>query len=564
MAVAEPNPGPLPHLCLKWNNYQSNLANVFDQLLQSETFVDVTLAAEGQSIKAHKLVLSACSPYFQILFNENPCPHPIIILKDTKYDDLKAVVEYMYKGEISVAQNELNSLLKVADSLRIRGLSEMETSSPTPPSPNAKKPESPHSTSAKEDQASPRPTKRRRSSGDQPSSDVPSSPSNEGISAVEVPTSSFGAVTVTPVLSSNQKEEAVLKPGIEDLIREEERAKMMDVPSPHMFPNSAASPNPNMLSAMDAYNMQLQAVLWQRAWAMHQTPQGGSPLMPPGPQGIRFRERGPFKTWRPETMAEAIVAVLREGLSLSQAARKYDIPYPTFVLYANRVNNMLGPPDNGQSELRTKGRGRPQRILTGQWSEDHIQGVIRAVVFRDPSAMKDIKLESDNAFPGIVPPGQEYSKPSEMMPHSHLPQNPESDMRRQEGVPKHFEDSTPPSARSSENLYRESPISGTNPELMEQIMPPISGPIQHINGIESIPGPSNCNAPQERQACMYSGRDEDPRMTAMSLLGNAPPQDLTGSVVSNEPVEEIESTFDPAYLVGIRVKQEHDLYDMWK
>ena len=79
-----------------------------------------------------------------------------------------------------------------------------------------------------------------------------------------------------------------------------------------------------------------------------------------------------------------------------------------------------------------------------------------------------------------------------------------------------------------------------------------------------ISGPSNCNAPQERQACMYSGRDEDPRMTAMSLLGNAPPQDLTGSVVSNEPVEEIESTFDPAYLVGIRVKQEHDLYDMWK
>ena len=35
-------------------------------------------------------------------------------------------------------------------------------------------------------------------------------------------------------------------------------------------------------------------------------------------QNLRFRERGPFKTWRPETMAEAIMAVLREGLSLSQ------------------------------------------------------------------------------------------------------------------------------------------------------------------------------------------------------------------------------------------------------
>ena len=63
-------------------------------------------------------------------------------------------------------------------------------------------------------------------------------------------------------------------------------------------------------------------------------------------QGVRYRERGPMKSWRPETMAEAIWSVLQEGLSLSQAARKHDIPYPTFVLYANRVHNMLGPSIN--------------------------------------------------------------------------------------------------------------------------------------------------------------------------------------------------------------------------
>lgn len=38
-------------------------------------------------------------------------------------------------------------------------------------------------------------------------------------------------------------------------------------------------------------------------------------------------------------------------------------------------------------ELRPKGRGRPQRILTGSWPEDHVHGVIRAVVFRDPSSL---------------------------------------------------------------------------------------------------------------------------------------------------------------------------------
>lgn len=40
-------------------------------------------------------------------------------------------------------------------------------------------------------------------------------------------------------------------------------------------------------------------------------------------------------------------------------------------------------------DLRPKGRGRPQRILLGIWPEAHIQGVIRAVVFRDPQHIKE-------------------------------------------------------------------------------------------------------------------------------------------------------------------------------
>lgn len=77
--------------------------------------------------------------------------------------------------------------------------------------------------------------------------------------------------------------------------------------------------------------------MWQKCWNTNQS------LV----HNLRFRERGPLKSWRPETMAEAILSVLKEGLSLSQAARKYDIPYPTFVLYANRVHNLLGPSADG-------------------------------------------------------------------------------------------------------------------------------------------------------------------------------------------------------------------------
>ena len=91
---------------------------------------------------------------------------------------------------------------------------------------------------------------------------------------------------------------------------------------------------------MPSHNYQFQIQnMWQKCWNQN------TAML----QGVRYRERGPMKSWRPETMAEAIWAVLQEGLSLSQAARKHDIPYPTFVLYANRVHNMLGPSLNGGS-----------------------------------------------------------------------------------------------------------------------------------------------------------------------------------------------------------------------
>ncbi|XP_018300018.1 protein bric-a-brac 1-like [Mycetomoellerius zeteki] len=132
--------------------------------------------------------------------------------------------------------------------------------------------------------------------------------------------------------------------------------------------------------------------MWQKCWNTNQS------LV----HNLRFRERGPLKSWRPETMAEAIFSVLKEGLSLSQAARKYDIPYPTFVLYANRVHNMLGPSADGGADLRPKGRGRPQRILLGVWPDEHIRGVIRAVVFRDGHSPHIVKEEPTTMYPSLA------------------------------------------------------------------------------------------------------------------------------------------------------------------
>jgi len=110
--------------CLRWNNHQSNLLSVFDQLLQIEAFCDVTLAVDGASLKCHKMVLAACSNYFQSLFMENTCKHPIVFLKDIRFNQIRALLDYMYHGEVSVAEEELPALLKVAEALKVKGLVE--------------------------------------------------------------------------------------------------------------------------------------------------------------------------------------------------------------------------------------------------------------------------------------------------------------------------------------------------------------------------------------------------------------------------------------------------------
>ncbi|XP_073977456.1 uncharacterized protein isoform X10 [Rhodnius prolixus] len=115
-------PPPPPEVCLRWNSYYSNMQATFPTLLNNEQFVDVTLACEGRSIKCHKVMLSACSSYFEELLSQNPCQHPIVFMRDLKFWEVQALVEFMYSGEVNVAQEKLPSLLAAAEALQIKGL----------------------------------------------------------------------------------------------------------------------------------------------------------------------------------------------------------------------------------------------------------------------------------------------------------------------------------------------------------------------------------------------------------------------------------------------------------
>ncbi|XP_069684531.1 protein bric-a-brac 1-like isoform X15 [Periplaneta americana] len=115
-------PPPPPEVCLRWNSYHSNMQATFPSLLNNEQFVDVTLACEGRSIKCHKMMLSACSSYFEELLSQNPCQHPIVLMKDLKFWEVQALVDFMYRGEVNVGQDKLPSLLAAAEALQIKGL----------------------------------------------------------------------------------------------------------------------------------------------------------------------------------------------------------------------------------------------------------------------------------------------------------------------------------------------------------------------------------------------------------------------------------------------------------
>ncbi|XP_025264597.1 modifier of mdg4 isoform X1 [Camponotus floridanus] len=116
---------------LVWNSFPRNLSSGLYTLLTDEQLVDVTLAAEGQILRAHKLILSVCSTYFRDLFKllidvlyiqVNSCKHPIVILKDVNYRDLSAMLHFMYQGEVNIKQEDIASFLKVAETLQIKGL----------------------------------------------------------------------------------------------------------------------------------------------------------------------------------------------------------------------------------------------------------------------------------------------------------------------------------------------------------------------------------------------------------------------------------------------------------
>ena len=116
--------------CLRRPNHTSDMIDVFDRMLRDESMTDCALmCADGQAVKAHRMILSACSPFFKSVFDQmsNHWPnYPIVYLKDMPITDLKAIIEFIYRGEVTVDQSQLESVLKSGESLKIKGLEDID------------------------------------------------------------------------------------------------------------------------------------------------------------------------------------------------------------------------------------------------------------------------------------------------------------------------------------------------------------------------------------------------------------------------------------------------------
>jgi len=121
---------------LKWEEHHNTFFSILQDLCNSDTLTDVTLACGGRVFEAHRLMLCVCSTFFRSILARPPGVrpdraghHPIVFLKDVSPHRLEQLLQYMYHGEINVLQEDLAPLIEAARCLQVKGLAD----APTPP-----------------------------------------------------------------------------------------------------------------------------------------------------------------------------------------------------------------------------------------------------------------------------------------------------------------------------------------------------------------------------------------------------------------------------------------------
>ena len=109
-------------IVLNWGLHKQSRTSAVKSLWENEDFLDVTIACDDDQINAHKVILSAASPFFQTILKRNPHSHPLLYLRGTKKKDIKSLLDFIYSGETCVPQEDLEDFMALAKSFQVKGL----------------------------------------------------------------------------------------------------------------------------------------------------------------------------------------------------------------------------------------------------------------------------------------------------------------------------------------------------------------------------------------------------------------------------------------------------------
>jgi len=108
---------------MRWADHSDTFIRTFPVLYNDESYTDCTIVAEKQFFKAHRVILSSASEFFDEAFKMTPATHhPLIFLKDVKAMELRILLDFIYKGEVAIPPNFIPGLVKIGGDLKVKGI----------------------------------------------------------------------------------------------------------------------------------------------------------------------------------------------------------------------------------------------------------------------------------------------------------------------------------------------------------------------------------------------------------------------------------------------------------
>ena len=118
---------PTETVSFNWEEFTGNICEKLDENFLFSNFTDVTLVSDDdKQLKAHKFILSSCSPVFWNILAHNPHQHPLIYLTDVKHEEVRSLIKFMYLGQTEVVQDDFEHFMKLARRFQIKGLTQNE------------------------------------------------------------------------------------------------------------------------------------------------------------------------------------------------------------------------------------------------------------------------------------------------------------------------------------------------------------------------------------------------------------------------------------------------------